>query len=230
MQSVTIRAAAVAVAMLALTSVAQAQQAVASTTALTSDARNVTGGDRTKGFMLGIHTIAAPGLTISGGDIDGDFATTFGAGAAVTVGYGITRMLGIFLSADVARQKTAPDDSPEGSWGLTHVQLGARANLPLGGSTIPYLTAGYGRRALAAKATTEDGETMDASVTGTMLAGGAGIEHFFSRTMAVDAGVDVGYGKLGHFTEGGESWDSEVNATTTIRARLGVTWRPGGRR
>jgi len=42
--------------------------------------------------------------------------------------------------------------------------------------------------------------------------------------------VDVGYGKLGHFTEGGESWDSEVNATTTIRARLGVTWRPGGRR
>lgn len=205
------RAAAIAIAALALTTSAQAQ-------------------GRTKGFMLGVHTTATPGITISSDEMDGDFSTELGAGGGVTVGWGFTPIFSVFASATVAKQKTAPEVMPTGSFGLTHVQFGARANLPLGKSTIPYITASYGRRALAARAMFDDGESDDVAITGTMVGAGAGIEHSISATMAIDAGVDVSTGKLGHFKAGDNEWDSDVARTTSYVARLGVTWRPGARR
>jgi hypothetical protein len=95
---------------------------------------------------------------------------------------------------------------------------------------LPYVSGSYGRRALAAKATSEDGDSFDAVISGKMFAVGAGVERSFSPTMAVDAGVDVGFGKLDHFKAGDEKWDADVNATRSVRLRLGITWRPGSKR
>jgi hypothetical protein len=99
--------------------------------------------------------------------------------------------------------------------------------MPLGtATTIPYVTASYGARALAAQAMFDDGEKTDVSLSGHYFGLGAGIEHAFSRTMGVDAGVDVGFGKFSHAKVGGDETTEDVDATRSIRMRLGLTWRP----
>src|SRR5678816_4468597 len=106
-------------------------------------------------------------------------------------------------------------------------EVGARANIPVGASsTVPYLTASVGRRAMAARTTNEDGEQFDSAITGPMIGLGGGIEHFFSRSMALDAGIGVGYGKFNNVKFGEEEYDPKANATTSIRLRLGVNWWP----
>jgi len=185
---------------------------------------------RPSGFMLGVHSVGVPGLAIGGGEGQGQngvFNTSFGAGAGVTLGWGFNSVFSAFTSLDLAKQNTAPGDVPEGSWGLVHMELGARANLPLGTmATIPYVTGSYGARALAAQAALEDGEKTDVSLSGKYFGLGAGIEHAFSRTMAVDAGVDVGFGKFSHVKVDGDETIDDVDPTRSIRMRLGVTWRP----
>jgi len=202
------------------------------TAATTARAQSATAAsDRMRGFMLGVHSIGAPGLKITGGEVSGEFTTTFGAGAGITVGYGITRRFSGFASLDVAKQNTGPDVEPAGSWGLSHFEVGGRANFPLGASsTVPYISASVGRRAMAARATNDDGEQFDTAITGPMIGLGAGVEHFFSRSMALDAGVGVGYGKFNHFKAGEEEYDPKANAPTSVRLRLGVNWRPGSPR
>jgi len=186
--------------------------------------------DRPSGFMLNVHSVGVPGLAIGGGEgqgQNGTFNTSFGAGAGVTLGWGFNSIFSAFTTLDVAKQNTAPTDAPQGSWGLAHMELGGRANLPLGSlATIPYVTASFGGRSLAAQATFEDGEKTDVSLSGHYFGLGAGIEHAFSRTMAVDAGVDVGFGKFSQVKVGGDETTDDVDPTRSIRMRLGVTWRP----
>jgi hypothetical protein len=234
----TFRVAATVLAMLTTVTVpttARAQTATTATkrgsAAIRANSTEPTGSDRMRGFMLGVHSIAAPGLTLTGEEIGGSFSTKFGAGAGMTVGYGITRLFSAFASLDVAKQNTAPDVEPAGSWGLSHFEVGGRANIPLGASsTVPYISASVGRRAMAARTTNEDGEQFDSAITGPMIGLGGGIEHFFSRSMALDAGIGVGYGKFTNVKFGEEEYDPKANATTSIRLHLGVNWRPGGRR
>jgi opacity protein-like surface antigen len=182
---------------------------------------------RHSGFVLGVHSVAVPGIAIGGGEgQNGEFNTTFGTGGGVTLGYGFNETFSLFGSLDMARQKTAPSDAPQGSWGLSHLELGARVNVPLGVGMTPYLTGSYGGRSLAARATFEDGAA-DVSISGTFFAVGAGIERAISSSMSLDGGVDVGFGKFSHFKVGGDESDDEVNPTRSIRMRLGVLWRPG---
>jgi hypothetical protein len=42
--------------------------------------------DRTKGLVLGIHTIDATGLTVSGADMEGDLTTSVGRRASAARG------------------------------------------------------------------------------------------------------------------------------------------------
>ena len=198
---------------------------------LKTDARQMNDG-RTTGLSLGVHAIGAPGVSITGDDIDGAFETNFGAGFGAMVGYGFNRTFSAFASIDIAKQKTAPDVYPAGNFGLLHLQAGARANLPLGGpSTVPYVSASVGRRALGAKITDLDtGESYDSSLSGGMFGLGGGVQHFFSPSLGFDGGVELGFGKLDDLDEDGERATLAVNGSTTIRLRLGLTWRPGIRR
>jgi len=209
---------------------AQAPTAHGTAPALTN--AELTKESRPSGFMLGVHSVGVPGLAITGGDAQGDaINTAFGAGAGVTLGWGFNGTFAAFTRLDMAKQKTAGADMPDGSWGLVHVELGARANVPLGSAvTIPYVTASFGGRSLASTATFADGETTDVSLGGHYFGFGAGIEHAFSRSMAVDVGVDLDFGKFSHMKFGGDEADGDVNPTKSIRLRLGVTWRPGAHR
>jgi hypothetical protein len=185
--------------------------------------------DRTLGFMFGIHSIAAPGVNISGEDIDGTFSTGFGAGAGVMLGYGFNERFSGFVSLDVAKQRTGEDVHPEGTFGLGHIELGVRANVPMANmeNTLPYVSASVGRFAVGAHIEEEDtDEDYDTSLSGAMVALGAGFQHFFSPSMALDAGVAMSFGKFGTWTEDGDTEDLDVNRSTALRFRVGLTCRP----
>ena len=230
MTNTTLRVAAIVLATLTLGSEALSQRST-DPAAFRDDTRKPAASDRMKGFMLGVYTVGAPGITLSGEDIDGTFATTFGPGAGATIGFGVTNRLSAYASFDIAKQKTAPEDTPDGSWGLAHFEVGGRASLPLGtSSTIPYVTAGWGRRALAAKVEFKDtGNQADVSFSGSMISLGGGIEHFISPTLAVDAGVGLAFGTLGDYEEAGEKLEFNLDRTRSMRLRIGMTWRPGAR-
>ena len=186
---------------------------------------------QTNGFVLGVHTVAAPGVSITGADIDGEFKTNFGMGAGVTLGYGFTRTLSAFASLDVAKQKFANTDYDNATFGLGHVEAGLRANVPLGTpSTVPYLTGSVGRRSVGAHVyDTVLDEDYDLSLSGMSYGIGAGVERFFTPSMSLDLGVSANFGKLDKYKSDNEKATAEVNGSRTMRLRVGVNWRPGVR-
>lgn len=225
---------AVAVAMLAHATAAEAQRATARRPAATTNARQqitVADGRRT-GFVLGVYTIAAPGVTLTGDDMEaGPFKTAFGPGGGVMVGYGFNRTFTGYASADVAKQSASYADV-SGSFGLRHLEVGARANLPYGdGATVPYVNASFGSRALAARVQNlEEERTFDFRLSGRMFGVGGGVEHVLSPTLAMDGGLEIAFGRFGHAEIDGESGPISTNGTTSMRLRVGMTWRPAPRR
>ena len=104
--------------------------------------------------------------------------------------------------------------------------------LPYGGpANVPYVSASIGRRALSARVTyADEEEEFDMTLTGGMFAVGGGIQRAISPALTVDGGVELGFGRFGHYDADGESGSLAVNGTTSVRLKFGVTWRPSGRR
>ena len=218
-------------AMFALATAAEAQHSSTHKTATTASSKPIMPDGRRTGFVLGVYTMAAPGVSLTGDDVDGTFKTDLGPGGGVMVGYGFNRTFSGFASVDVAKQGISDSDIG-GNFGLRHLELGARANLPYGSATtVPYLTASYGRRALGARVTDDfEGTEYDMRLSGGMFGVGGGLEHVISPTLAVDGGLAVAFGRFSHGDIDGESSSLAVNGTTSIRLRLGMTWRPAPRR
>lgn len=185
-----------------------------------------------RGFQVGLYGVAAPGVTVKGQDIEGEFETKFGAGAGLQLGYGFTPRWMAFVGADLAKQDSGVEGL-EGNFGLAHLELGARYNLAAAGKTIPYLLATIGGRSLGAEVESEDGTTSDVTLSGTSFGVGAGLEHFFSPKMAFGADARIGFGKFGKFKSEGDGADLdediEVDNSMTSRIRFGISWYPGGK-
>jgi hypothetical protein len=232
MTYIALRVAAIGLATLTLTGVASAQSPARSSAARSDDSRTTPSDSRTRGFVLGVHSMAAPGVSITGDDIDGEFKTDMGMGAGVMVGYGFSRTLTAYASLDIAKQKFANTDYENSTFGLGHIEAGVRANVPLGtSSTLPYLSANIGRRSLGAHV--EDTvleRDYDMTISGMSYGVGAGVEHFFSPTMALELGVAANFGRFDKYDGDGEKATADVNGSRTIRMRVGVNWRPGARR
>lgn len=183
--------------------------------------------DRTKGFVLGVHTIGATGLTLSGADMEGDLTTRFGAGAGVMLGYGFTKSITGYASFDAAKQGPGNGEF-DGNLGLSHVEVGARAYLPLGmGATMPYVTGSFGRRALSARVADGIGNEFELSFSGTAFGLGGGFERAISPTLAFDGGAEATFGRFSKGQFGDLKGPIDLNGTTSIRLRAGMTWRPG---
>jgi len=213
-------------AMFALATAAEAQHSSTHKPTTKASSQPLVPDGRRTGLVLGVYTMAAPGVSLTGGDVDGEFKTNFGPGGGVMVGYGFNRTFSGYASVDVAKQGATGDLA--GSFGLRHIELGARANLPYGSATtVPYLTASYGQRALGARVSDDfTGTEYDMRLSGGMFGVGGGLEHVISPTLAVDGGLAVAFGRFSHGDIDGESSSLAVNGTTSIRLRLGMTWRP----
>jgi len=183
--------------------------------------------ERMKGFSLGAYMIAAPGLSVTGNDMDGSLKTSFGPGAGVLVGYGFNRTWSGFASFDLAKQSATAGDYG-GSFGLVHFEVGARANLPFGTPTnLPYVSASYGRRALGARVHDEfEGTNYNVSLTGGVFGLGGGIQHTLSPTLTLDGGMELGFGRFSDYEWDGDSGTADLNGSTSVRLKFGVTWRP----
>jgi hypothetical protein len=188
-----------------------------------SDAR-----ERLTGLTLGVYSLAAAGVSISGPDIKGTFKTQLGEGAGIVAGWGFNRTLSAYASLDVAKQATAPHTHPDGTFGLAHFEIGVRANLPMSSArTIPYVSASIGHRALAANVYNDNvDENVDFAMSGQSYVVGGGIEHFISPHVALDGGVELATGTFGHFSDNTGQYDVKLNSSTSTRLRVGVNWRP----
>ena len=87
---------------------------------------------RTEGFMLGVHTIGAGGITLGGGAFQEPFQTNFGTGAGLMVGYGFNRTFSSYVSLDIAKQGVRVAEGTTGSFGLGHMEIGARRHAACG--------------------------------------------------------------------------------------------------
>lgn len=225
MHRITTALAALAFAALAFATAAEGQ----GPTTRQRNAPSNTADKRFTGWTFGVHTVASPGITIEGEDVSG-FETKGGGGAGVMVGYGFNPMLTAFGSFDVAKQGSAMNRI-EGSFGLVHAEIGVRAHLAArNAKTVPYASASIGRRALGARVYDFDfDEEYDMSLSGTMFGLGGGVKHFLSPGTALDAGLTLGFGAFNNIDDDGEKFTVDVNGSTSVRLRIGVTWHPGSR-
>ena len=224
-------AALVAATLLANTTVVLAQRPSATRRSqLAAERAKAQADAKMKGLSLGVYTVAAPGLTITG-DMDGAIKTNFGPGAGLMVAYGFNRIWTSYVSLDLAKQNATASDY-EGSFGLSHLEIGTRAYVPTQSpKNLPYLSASFGRRAIGARVFDNfDGETYDMSLSGGMLSVGGGMQHVMSPSVMLDGGVQVGFGSFGHWNADGESGTASMNGTTSVRLKFGMTWRPTARR
>jgi len=221
-------------ALLACSVGARAQSA--NTGAAVNDERRVVPNERTLGLMLGVHTIGASGIGITIPSFEAPFQSRFGVGPGVMAGYGFNRIISGYASLDVARQLKTPDGSVQGSYGLRHAEVGVRVNFadfPLGGgNTLPYLLGSVGRRVLSARMTDPEGEserTAELTFHGRVFGLGAGVEHFISPNMSIDAGLHLGFGSFDRVRLDVIEGPLPAGRKTSRRLRLGVTWRPSTR-
>ena len=182
------------------------------------------------GFMLNAHTVAAFGT--SAGDAtqldDHPITTGIGPGGGVQVGYAFNRTVMVFASADIAKQSSTRQDLP-GNLGLTHVDLGARVNVPVHSSRVlPYAMASVERRSLGTNVEDDvTGAETKVSFSGFSLGVGGGVQYFMSPKLALDAGVSVGFGKLGTLkVDGQKEQTPQLNNSTTARLLFGMNWYP----
>ena len=183
---------------------------------------------RTNKWVFGAHTIAAPGVSITGPDFqEWPVSTTMGGGLGVMAGYELNRAITAFASLDVAKQNSGVNWM-EGSFGLVHAELGLRAALNQNNpQMVPYASAAIGRRALGSRIYDfDEDETYDLSFSGMMLSFGGGMQYQLSPKMSLDGGLELGIGTLNQVNADGDVGTVHANTSTSIRVRAGFVWRP----
>ena len=183
--------------------------------------------ERTNKWVFGAHTIAAPGVSVTGPDIDGTFGTGLGGGLGIIAGYELNKAITGYALLDVARQGSGVNWM-SGSFGLVHAEIGVRANLSQNNPQMrPYLQAGLGKRSLGARVTDfEDDEVHDMSLSGNMLSFGGGLQYVLSPKVSLDGGVSMAIGNFNQWEDDGDLGTIQVNSSTSIRLKAGVVWRP----
>jgi len=178
-------------------------------------------------WVINGHSVAALGATVSDGVVEEDLKTSTGLGAGVQVGYLVTPRLTAYAGLDIAKQGSAIE-GVTGTFGLTHLEAGARLSFPNRGKTLPYLGMWVGRRSLST--TLEDfatGQQLDLSVSGLAAGVSGGVQYYVSPKLALDGGVSVGMGKFGHVKADGRQDDIPgVKNTMTTRLQFGANWYP----
>ena len=179
-------------------------------------------------WVINGHSVAALGTRVSNGVEEGDLRTSTGLGGGVQVGYLITRRITAYAGFELAKQNSAVDGIT-GDFGLTHLEAGARMSFPTHSSkTLPYVGLWVGRRSLS---TTFDnfvtGQQQDLSVSGLAAGVSGGLQYFVSPKLALDGGVSVGMGKMGHMKVDQRNGDLPgIKNTTTTRLQFGANWYP----
>lgn len=183
---------------------------------------------QTEGLMLAGITVIATGITISGPEVQTDIKTSMGQGVGIQVGYGFSPRLMGFASGTVVKQNSSfgPFD---GSFGLALLEVGARLTFPQPGKRlVPYASAHVGTHGLGARSN-EGGLNATLRLSGTQVGVGGGLLYALTPSMSLDAGAVADRGKFGKLKLSGDvnrEGDVNVNASTTLRLKVGFNWHP----
>src|SRR5688572_31011571 len=119
-----------------------APEAGAQRTTSSTKGKAPTTRERTNKWIFGAHTIASPGVSITGPDFEEwPVSTTMGGGLGVMAGYELNKTITAFASLDLARQSSGVSWM-QGSFGLVHADVGGGPRLSQKNTqAVPHLMA-----------------------------------------------------------------------------------------
>jgi hypothetical protein len=171
---------------------------------------------RTSGFALGLY---AGGTTIRAEDADNES----GAGLGLRLGYGFRERFLVFVEASAASIESV---DLEGSYGLTHLDLGLRYRFAgLQARLAPYAEAAFSNR----MASYDFGEQGVLDIGGSGISLGGGVEYSIGARLALDAGLRLTRGAFDKARIDEGDWSDAPNGgfdAATLRLTLGFVWRP----
>jgi hypothetical protein len=175
----------------------------------------------TRGLHLGAHLQAAS-LQVQEAD------PASGGGLGVRVGYGINRIITLYLEVDGVQVEAGDPDTFAGDWSMAHADIGARIHFASTlRSWVPYVGFAVGSRVVSvdnAEAQNQDVGTVD--FTGGAFSFGIGTYAYFTETVALEVGLKVSSGEFTEIDVGPFSIDGlDIDAQST-RFKVGVVWWP----
>jgi hypothetical protein len=174
-----------------------------------------------KGFFLGL---ALNGSALTADDLDSD--TENGGGLQLSLGWGFTPKLALFLDGSAASM-----DSDGESWILTHGDLGLRYHFAgANRSFVPFIEG-----ALTGWVGSQDdvdfgNGTGDLEISGGGFTLGGGFLYFFSPRVALNAGLKWTNGEFNKVKFDNVSVEGLDIDATSARLNVGLTFFLGGQR
>ena len=175
----------------------------------------------TRGWHLGFHLQAAS-LKVEGADPAG------GGGAGFRVGYGINRIVTLFLEGDGVTVEAGNPNIFSGEWALGHGEFGARFHFANSlRSWVPFLEVSAGGRAASVKSVTAGNlDWGDVNASGGVFSVGGGIYAYFTETLALEVDARFSGGRFTEIDLGGLSFsDLDIDASSS-RFKVGLVWWP----
>jgi len=180
----------------------------------------------TLGFMVAGHGLFSTGVSIAGPGVRREVKTDSGEGVGLQLGYGFTKQLTAYASADVSKQNSGSFNT---MMGLKRLEAGARWSFPKPGSrSVPYVSAHVGTHALTGHSD-DGGLSVSIRITGKEIGAGGGLLYAVSPKIALDAGVVADYGKFSQQRLSGDvNGGNAINANNSSKFRLkvGFNWHP----
>ena len=145
-----------------------------------------------------------------------------GGGLGLHLGYGFNQRIQLFARANMANIEGS-DGS--GNYDMAHFDLGVRYSFGGAASALrPFVQGALNGRAAAFE--TVEG---DLEARGPGFTAGGGLEYFFSRTVALEAGLAFSFGEFNEGRLGNSDWvdlENEAFGVTTTRFDIGVSFHP----
>lgn len=169
----------------------------------------------TRGILLGVQGAAAS-IQL---DEEGAGEAERGIGGGVTLGYGVTGNITVFLRGNLAAIDYSGE---EGSYDLSTVDLAGRYSFGTSAAALrPYVELG-----LTGTAVRDEIEGVEVVLAGGGLNLGGGLEYFLQRNLALDIGLALGKGQITSAEVDGEDVGEFDNLDfTTTRLSAGLNLR-----
>lgn len=173
----------------------------------------------TRGLLLGVNA-AGGSLKVEEGDSES------GGGGGITVGWGVSRMIAIFLRGDIARVDIT-DPDVEGSYSVGIADLGVRISFRAPEDRfIPYITAAFSAQRATAEVFFTPTIGSDISIRGPGFTLGGGFMHFFAEQIALDVSLLLTSGRFTEVQIGSVSADIGDLDSQAARLDIGLAWFP----
>lgn len=175
----------------------------------------------TSGFMLNAHLT---GASVAGTVEDSESES--GGGIGLALGYGFNERVTLLLNVDASRMEYAngeDGDLDDGEYDLATADLALRFSF--GGperKLRPYVTTGFTGLVQA-----DEADDVELAISGGGITLGGGLEYFFTRSLALDAALNVTSGSFTMFEVDDEEEDLDAGLGFSHgRVQVGVTWHP----